>query len=307
MYNNGHKFFITGSNASMLSNELGTRLTGRNVMVNLYPFSFMEYIDFLDVSLGIEDLYSTEKRVQLKKMFDVYLRKGGMPEYVAYDNKDALKNVYDDILYRDIIARYDIKDVKALRELAMYFLSNVGTEYSYNKLKKMLMLGSENTVKTYVEYLENSFLVSTITKFSYSLKKQSAAQKKIYCIDNGFVDALAFQFSENKGQFLENLVFVEMKRRYEEVFYYKTENSYEVDFLVREGNQCKGIFQVTQNLEHAATYKREVRALQKAMEELKIDKATILTEHEYDKNEIQVEQGVIEVLPVCKWILEGKI
>jgi predicted AAA+ superfamily ATPase len=297
------KFFITGSNASLLSKELGTKLTGRCVAVELYPFSFREFLAFKGYKPKKNAMSYTAERAGVKKHFAEYLRHGGMPEYLVYKNEALLKRVYEDILYRDIVARYDIKQVKALRELGLYFLSNIGTLFSYNNLAKTLGVGSMNTIKSYADFLENSFLVFLISRFSYSLKQQFAANKKIYCIDNGLAESVAFQFSKNKGKFLENLVFLELKRKFPEIYYYKTSNNLEVDFLVKSGKKDIALIQVSDNLDHEKTRQREINSLSRAMDELKLTKGLILTED--TDEEIKADGKVILVQPVYKWLLEG--
>ncbi len=302
MQNKGHKFFITGSNASLLSKELGTKLTGRCVSIELYPFSFMEYLSFKGYEFKKNALSYTTERATIKKYFAEYLRHGGMPEYLKYNDSTLLKRVYEDILYRDIVARYDIKQVKALRELGLYLLSNIGALFSYNNLTKILGVGSMNTIKSYADYLENSFLVSLISRFSYSLKQQFVANKKIYCIDNGLAESIAFQFSKNKGKFLENLVFLELRRRRPEVYYYKTTNNLEVDFLIKNGKKDISLIQVADNLDNEKTRQREIGALTYAMDELKLKKALILTED--TEEEIKLKGKVILAQPIYKWLLE---
>lgn len=303
MQNKGHKFFITGSNASLLSKELGTKLTGRCVSIELYPFSFMEYLSFKGYKLQKDALSYTSERALIKKYFAEYLRHGGMPEYLKYNDPTLLKRVYEDILYRDIVARYDIKQVKALRELGLYLLSNIGALFSYNNLTKILGVGSMNTIKSYADYLENSFLVSLVTRFSYSLKQQFVANKKIYCVDNGLAESVAFQFSKNKGKFLENLVFLELRRRRHEIYYYKTANNLEVDFLTKNGKKGVSLIQAADNLSSEKTKQREIDALTYAMDELKIKKALILTED--TEEEVKLKGKVIFVRPIYKWLISS--
>ncbi len=167
MQGKGCKFFITGSNASLLSKELGTKLTGRNVNVELFPFSFMEFLSFKGFQLSKNGLSLTSERAAIKKHFAEYLKYGGMPEYLKYQDTTLLKRVYEDILYRDIVARYGIKQVKPLRELGLYLLSNIGGTFSYNHLKKVLGLGSMNTIKRYADFMENSYLIFLISKFTF--------------------------------------------------------------------------------------------------------------------------------------------
>ena len=305
MQDKGYKFFITGSNASLLSKELGTKLTGRYVNIELYPFSFIEFLSFKGFKLQKNILSYTAQRAGIKKNFSEYLKHGGMPEYLKYKDSTLLKRAYEDILYRDIVARYDIKQVKALRELGLYLLSNIGGTFSYNNLKKALGLGSMNTIKSYADFLENSFLIFLVNKFSYSLKHQFLSLKKIYCIDNGLADSVAFQFSKNKGKFLENLVFLELKRRRYEIYYYKTSNNLEVDFLVRSGKKDIGLIQTADNLDSEKTRQRELGSLERALEELKLREALILTEDR--EEEIKLKGSVITVKPIYKWLLEGSL
>lgn len=305
MQGKGCKFFITGSNASLLSKELGTKLSGRNVNVELFPFSFREFLSFKGFNLSKNGLSLTAERAMIKKNFAEYLKHGGMPEYLKYQDQTLLKGVYDDILYRDIVARYDIKQVKALRELGLYFLSNIGTAFSYNNMKKVLGLGSMNTIKSYADYLENSYLLFFVSKFSYSLKEQFVALKKIYCIDNGLAESIAFQFSKNKGKFLENAVFLELRRKFSEIYYYKTSNNLEVDFLIKSGKKDLMLIQVADHLDTDKTRQREVNSLAKAMDELKLKTGLILTDDTEEK--ITSDGKVITVKPVYKWLLEEGI
>lgn len=305
MQEKGCKFFITGSNASLLSKELGSKLTGRHVGVELFPFSFKEFLAFKGFQLSKHGLAVTSERAALRKLFSDYLRHGGMPEYLKYQDATLLKRVYEDILYRDIVARYGIKQVKPLRELGLYLLSNIGGTFSYNNLKKVLGLGSMNTIKRYADFLENSYLIFLIGKFSYSLKKQFVSLKKIYCIDNGLTEAVAFQFSRNQGKFLENLVFLELRRNFREIYYYKTDNNLEVDFLVRSGKKDLQLIQVADNLDSEKTRYREVHALEKAMDELKVKTALILTDD--TEEDIKLKGKAISVRPVYQWLLRDEV
>ncbi len=302
MQDNGFKFFVTGSNASLLSRELGTRLTGRTVLVELFPFSFTEYLAFKGELINDKTLYAARNRGRIKRHFNEYLHYGGMPEYLKYQDQSLLKRVYEDILYRDIIARYELKESKSLRELAFYLISNASSPYSITNLKNMLTLGSVNTVKTYISYLEDSYLFFSLSRFSYSLRQQGYYQKKGYSIDNGLSEAVAFQFSKNRGKYLKNLVFLELKKMGKEVFYYKTAKDKEVDFLIRSKNTHEMLIQVADNMDNAETRQREISALAEAMSELKLKKGLLLTsDHE---EAIKSGSHNIKALPVYKWLLE---
>ncbi len=298
MIDRGFKFFLTGSNASLLSKELGAKLTGRYLSIGLYPFSFDEFLRFKGYNITEKSLLLTEERAEIKRFFNEYLQHGGMPEYLRYKDIDILKKVYDDIIYRDIVTRYDIKEVKSLRELALYFMSNPGTLFSYNKLKEFLGLGSVNTTKSYVEYMENSFIIFTVNLFSSSLKQQVQAFKKVYCLDTGLAEVISFQFSRNRGRFLENLVFIELKRRGEEIYYHKTRESLEVDFLIKKGREVECLIQVCMSLSLPEVKERELKALVCGLKELNLHHGLILTEDEED--EMAVENKRVSIKPVYK-------
>ncbi|MEK7644574.1 MAG: ATP-binding protein [Patescibacteria group bacterium] len=298
---NRFKFFITGSNASLLSRELGTRLTGRYVDCTLYPFSFAEFLRWKNFEFLKKDLVKTTIRAELKKYFNEYFALGGMPEYLRFGSDEALKKVYESIIYRDIITRYELKDERALRELCVYLFSNLAVPFSYTALKETLRLGSVNTVKSYIQYLENSFLFFTVNKFNFSYRKQIISPKKAYCIDNALAKALGFSFSENKGRFLENIVFLELKRRGYEPTYYLSAKGQEIDFVVRPDAKKFELLQVCWSLENRHTKAREIAALQTAMADFKISVGYILTDDEDE--EIKVDGKKIIVMSVYKWLL----
>ena len=302
MMDKNYKFILTGSNATLLSRELGTKLTGRYVLSTLYPFSFKEFLKFKEYSLDKKDLLITEKKVRIKKQFDEYLKRGGMPEYLKYNfNPEILQRLYEDIIYRDIAARYGIKDMKTLRELALYYLTNITGEISYNKLKNTYKTGSVNTIKNYTEYLENSFLVDILNIFSYSIKQQAIAPKKVFCIDNGIADCISFAFSDNMGKYLENLVYIELKRRGETLYYYRTKNNNTVDFVVKRGNKISEIIQVCFDIGNEKTREREIKSLDQVMEELELNEGLIIT---YENEEIIKMNGKsIKVIPAYKWLI----
>lgn len=302
MQDHGFKFFITGSNASLLSKELGTKLTGRHISYTLYPFSFSEYLLFQGYHLQKNDLLETTKRATIKKYFLEYTQQGGMPEYLTYHNPESLKEVYNNILYRDIIVRYGITETKSLRELTLYLLSNVGVPFSFNNLKKLLGLGSMNTVKSYIEYLENSFLFFTVNLYQDSVKRQIMAPKKVYSIDPAFIDIMGFRFSANQGRVLENLVFIELARRGGDIYYYKTKNNGEVDFVVRQQQKPPAIIQVSWRIDDETTKQRELQNLLVAMEELHLSDSLLLT---YDITEtIKIDSKTIVIKPVYQWLTE---
>ncbi|MBI2017741.1 ATP-binding protein [Candidatus Daviesbacteria bacterium] len=301
MINSGYKFYITGSNASLLSKELGTKLTGRYVPVELFPFSFEEYLHFKKITLPDIARLTTVERGELKNAFWEYLKKGGIPQALQYPELPIHKTIYDDILNRDIGARYKLTDTKPLRELTFYLFSNISALVSYNKMKELLQLGSVNTVSSYIGYLETSWLLFAMNRYAFSVKKQQIANKKIYCIDTGLVKSVAFSFSEDKGKFLENTVFLKLRRLYEEdLYYYKTKRDREVDFYLPKQ---KTFIQVSQIIIDPATREREVQALVEAMEEVKGSSGFIITEDE--KETISVKGTTIFVVPIYEWLCQS--
>lgn len=301
MHDDGYKFFITGSNASLLSKELGTHLTGRHIDVELTPFSFLEFLSFHQIEICENDLLRVNKRSAIKRYFNQYMIEGGMPGYLKNPAPQILQAVYDDIIYRDIVVRHDIKDVKALRELAFNLLCNASNLFSYQKLANIVGLKSANTVKNYIVYLEDSYLFFCISRYSHSVQQQTIANKKIYCIDNAFIENIAFKTSQDLGRYLENIVFLELHRRGNNIFYYKTVKNHEVDFAICIGNQLTALIQVTKDLNNEATRAREVRALVEAMKETSLSHALILTLDE--KETIKIENFTIEVLPIYQWLI----
>ena len=302
LYEKKIKFYITGSNASLLSKELGTKLTGRHVNITLYPFSFKEYLKFNGIKLEEKSLYLTENIAKIKKYFDKYTKEGGIPEYLKYKNKEIIQNIYTDILYKDILVRYKLTDKKSLKELSKYLMSNIGRKFSYNKLKSMLLLGSVNTVKKYVDYLENSYLIFQLEKFDYSLKKQIVNQKKVYVIDPIFSSIVSFTFSQDIGRILENLVFLELKRREKEIYYHFED--YECDFVVKEGLEIIQAIQVTKSLSDLDTKKREFQGLLDALNTYKLNEGLMLTQDEEGEEIVEGKKVVIK--PIWKWLLDKK-
>lgn len=297
----GAKFLITGSNASLLSRELGTRLTGRYIPIELFPFSFVEFLRFKGYALPDPTRMTTVETASLQQALDQYLRLGGIPEPLKYPELPLLRTLYDDILYRDIAARYRIEEVRALKELAFYLMSNPASLISFNKLKERFRLGSVNTIKNYIEYLENNWLIFAINVYDFSVKRQQIAAKKVYGIDTGLVDTIGFSFSPNTGKLMENAVFLALRRKTRDIYYYTTPAGYEVDFYLPESRL---LVQVVQNMDHPATREREIRALADAMAALGLSSGLILTD---SQNDTVVRNGfTITIRSLAEWLLENE-
>jgi predicted AAA+ superfamily ATPase len=279
------KFIITGSNASLLSRELGTRLTGRHVDIELFPFSFEEMLLFGQIK-GSADT------------FDEYLFNGGFPEYLKFRKPYLLRELLNDILQRDIVARHNIRDSRSLRAMAVYLLTNAGKVFSYNGLRRMFDLGSTNTAISYVSYLEDSYLIFTVPKFDYSLKKQIVNERKVYSVDNGLSVANSASLTRDKGRMLENAVFVALRRSHREIYYFRERG--ECDFLIKEGNALSEAIQVTYEL-NEDNKDREINGLLEALSKFDLVGGLILTHSQEDR--FTIDGREITVLPVWKWML----
>lgn len=300
LIDNRYKVYLTGSNASLLRGELGAKLTGRYIPIELFPFSFYEFLQFKAVSIPNLSKLTTTSKSLLKRLLNQYLKAGGIPNAIKYPEIGLHKTLYEDIIYRDVATRYQISEIKALKELALYLISTTGSMLSFNKLKESLKLGSVNTVKDYIEYLGLSWLFFLLNRYAFSVKTQQIANKKIYAIDIGLVRSIGFSFSKNKGRLLENLVFLHLRKRKEAIFYYKTKFDEEVDFYLPSSGQ---LIQVCQQLKDAKVIVREMSALKHAMDEMSIKQAIIITEDEFDN--IEVIDKKIKIIPIYQWLLEG--
>jgi len=298
----GYKLVVTGSNSNLLSRELATHLTGRHLLTTVFPFSFKEYIKFEK-----KELTNTEVKEKLSQ----YLLNGGYPEILMkkVELKEYLSTLFNSILYKDIIKRYKLRNPKQIESLATYLISNVATEYSYNALTKIGKIKSSHTTEKYLKYLEESFMLFSLDRFSYKVKEQLSSNKKIYCIDNGFVQAKAFKLSQDLGKLYENIVACKLKE--EEVaekihfYYWKNPQQEEVDFLVKEGTKIKQLIQVCYNLENNDTKNREIRSLLKAGDELKCTNLIVINsdkEGEEDAEWFGIK-GKIKFIPLWKWLL----
>lgn len=280
-HDRGLNFVLTGSNASLLSKELGTKLTGRYLMKELFPFSYAEYNRMIKAKASLQS-------------FEGYLEYGGFPDYVRENNPEILHQLLRDVINRDILVRYGLRQPQTINDLAIYLLSNVGRKFSYNKLSKLFEIKSTTTTITYGSYLEDTYLLFTIPMFSYSLKKQKVNQKKLYAIDTGFIKANTLSFSADKGRLLENLVFLTLRRKYSEIYYF--EGRGECDFVVRDKGKVLLAVQVCYQLTEQ-NLGREVRGLENAIEETGAQEAVILSMDQED------EIHGFKVIPVWKWIV----
>lgn len=296
IFDERNKVFITGSNAKLLSSELATSLTGRHLKLELFPFSFKEFL--LQKNIAIKDFYDTKEKSSMVNYLKAYLKLGGFPEIVISQNVEELKQLYQDVLLKDLIVRFKIRDVKAFRELALFLISNAASLASFNNLKKLLGFKSVTTVKNHVDFLEEAYLIFSVPKFDYSLKKQIINERKIYAIDTGIINSVAFSFSENLGHILENAVYIELKRRGYSIYYHRDKK--ECDFLIKQGTRITQAIQVTETL-NMKTKDREIDGLVEAMKYHRLSGGAIIT---FDQEEeFKIKNRLIKIIPIWKWLL----
>ncbi len=305
------KIIVTGSNAKLLSRELSTHLTGRHIDFELFPFNLREVFLLKDIRLKENWMYSIKEVSKVKRNIDDYLMLGGFPEVYKF-GKRILQVIYADILEKDVITRYKIKNPQALKDLARYLISNSANEFSFTRLKNVVGLKDVHTVSNYVNYLENAYLIFKIERFSFKLKQQMIAPKKVYSIDTGLINAISFKASKNSGRLIENLVAIELLRRksYQdsdlEIYYWKDHRQHEVDFIVKRDNKIKQLIQVCYDIEDYNTRQRELKSLVKASRELKCSNLLVIT-WDYEAEEEFKGKGKgeeIKFVPLWKWLLE---
>lgn len=302
----GFNLIITGSNARLLSTELATHLTGRHFSLELYPFSFREYLHFNNFDYHKKD-FSTREIASIARFLENYLSFGGFPEVIQGENyKKYLISLYSTILTKDIILRHRVKYTNTLKEFANYLISNFARQITFNKLKNIFSLKSVHTAKNYLSFIEESYLIFQIERFSYKAKERLTAPRKIYAIDTGLINALSTKFSQETGYIYENAVAIELMRRkslnpQEDIYYWQNSYNCEVDFVIKGGLKVKQLIQVCYNIEDYDTRKREINSLLKASEKLKCNNLLTLT-YDYEGEE-KVEGKTIKFISLWKWLL----
>jgi len=300
----GYHLIITGSNSTLLSSELSTHLTGRHLPTYLFTFSFKEVLAISEKQLT---------NAEIGEKFMDFLINGGYPEpwMKQVDFKEYLQVLFDSILFKDIVKRHRIRFAGSLENLAIWLISNIACDFSFNALARQVQISNVHTLQKYLGHLEEAFIFFTISKFSYKISEQIKSNKKLYCYDNGFYKAKAFQFNPDYGKLLENLVAIDLRRRSLEkgyrLYYWKGRDQEEVDFVVQEGLNITQLIQVCWSLEQPRTREREVRSLIKASRDLKCNKLLVIT-HEYESRERVSWFGMeedVEYIPARKWLLRN--
>ena len=284
LYRRGKNLIITGSNANMLSSEMATVLTGRYLQIEMLPFSLDETMRWKNINPDRE-----EQAAQAIVLADDYMRNGGYPETIPARSitKSYLSTLFDSILLKDVAQRHNVRNTTDLYNLATYLLSNFCNPISANELAGELGLSSVATTKKFCDYLNELYLFFYLPRFNNKLKLMNKAPKKVYVVDNGFVQSTAFNLSENLGRLLENQVFVELLRRGyipgQTLFYYRTRNDKEIDFVTRKGAKVEQLIQVCYDMTSEKTRKRELDALVEAAEELHCDNLIVITNSQEEK------------------------
>ncbi|MHC1778223.1 MAG: ATP-binding protein [Lentimicrobium sp.] len=300
LQDSGKKIVLTGSNSSMLSMEFGSKLTGRYKQIELFPFSFKEFLRYRVVNFEEKDLFLPESMVMLKIQFKQWLEGGGLPEYLHYNDQDYVRTLFDNILYRDIIVRYGIRRHREFRELVQLLVSNLSLPVTFSSLQRSIGLSNSETVKEYMGYLSNAYVFYELHQYHDSLKKQLRNPRKVYLNDAAFHNIIGFSNSQNLGRKLENAVYLALRRSKSDLFSYKQKG--ECDFIFfgqhRQANAIQVCYTLTPENEN-----REITGLIEALQTFRLDKGLILT---YDQEyTVQKDTYQINVVPVWKWLLKS--
>ena len=293
------KIIISGSNAHLLSRELGTTLTGRHLDLLVYPLSFKEFLNCQKEDGAME--------MPNIKSFQQYLEFGGFPKvFFEESKKELLLTYFQDVINRDVVRRYSVRKTEGLKSLINFYFSNFSNPISYSSAAKFLGLTTDTAIK-FSQYFSNAYLTFFLKRFSFKVKERDRSPQKVYLIDPGLINAVGFKFSDNLGRLLENIVFLELLRRrggqaQADLFYWQDSQKREVDFIWQEGKAVKELIQVAADLHNLKTKEREVKALEKALDQFGLKRSLILTQD--SEEEIKAGKKIITVKPVYQWLLE---
>lgn len=302
----GYNLVLTGSNASLLSRELSTHLTGRHIPIEILPFDFKEILKAKQYEYSADKMLLPEEKAKLQGYITQYMTSGGFPEVVTKDvePRGYLDVLFDAVLFKDVIKRHKVRFSKQIDNLGSYLINNVSSQYTARKLASILAFKSDVTVAKYLDYLIEAYLVFSLDRHSTKATMRLRSPKKTYVVDNGLVTAKAVQHSPNNGKLMENLVFTELVKRgnqtNRELFYYKTRNDREIDFVLKNGYKVVELMQVSYDSTGLDVEEREVKALVEAGEELNVNNLTVLTWNE--KREIKKDGKTIQFIPLWEWL-----
>ena len=308
LHREGYNLVLTGSNAHLLSKELATHLTGRHMPIEILPFDFNEFLRAKKFQISEEYSALPQQRGELLNLMENYLVNGGFPEVAVnnVDPKDYLEVLFDALVFKDVVKRHRVKFSTQVANLGGHLINNFANLYTVRKILEILNLKSASTIEKYIKYLEEAYLIFSLLRYSHKSVQRIKSPRKVYAVDNGFITAKAIQHSPDKGKLMENLVFTELVKRgvkpNRELFYYKTRNDREVDFVVKNGVEVTELIQVCYESISSDVEQRETKALVEASDELKVKKLTVLTWDE--KRTVKKDSVTIEFRPLWEWLLE---
>jgi predicted AAA+ superfamily ATPase len=301
------RVFIIGSSSRMLSKDIATQMRGRALSLEVFPFSFREYLKFK----GIQPKRNMPpgERLAVQNAFEGYWESGGFPEVAGLNRALRIKihqEYFNAILFRDLVERHDISHPKAVIDLAHWLADHTGSLYSINSLTGYLKsLGHKvpkQAVSDYLNWFEDAFVLFTVRIYDSSLSRVNTNPKKIYCIDHSLVTSVSSGIMVNSGHLLENLVFTALRRNTQDIHYFKTKSGKEVDFITGRHGSPRLLIQVSETLRNPNTRKRETASLTEAMAELQISRSSIVTRNE--QKTIETESGTIEAVPIWRFLLQ---
>lgn len=307
LHREGYNVVLTGSNARLLGRELATALTGRHIPIEILPFDFQEFLRAKNYRVDQNELRTSEKKTQLLHLLEQYLVNGGYPEVVTKDLevRGYLGVLFDSLLFQDVVKRHRVRFSNQMGRLGSYLVNNAASPYSARRLARKLEFNSSHTLEKYLGYLVEAYLVFVLQRYSSKAGQRLRSPRKVYVVDNGFIAAKGVPHSPDTGQLMENLVFMELvKRGFEpnqSLFYYKTRDDREVDFVLKEGSAVREMIQVCYRSTRTGTEEREVKALVRAGRELKTKHLTVLTWDE--EKEVVAGSETVRFVPLWKWLL----
>jgi hypothetical protein len=298
-----NRVIITGSSSKLLSGELSSSMTGRHIDFLLFPFSFREFLKYKNWK--IPNAFSTVERAEIVNLLKEYLFSGGFPERYTL-GRQIIRNIYNDIVTKDVVQRHKIRHTDDLRQVARFLINNSANEFTYTSLKKLTRVKSVVSLTNWVQYLEEAYLIFQIERFSFKLKQIINAPKKIYSIDNGIIRELSTEQSQNKGKYMENTVAIQLFRYCKnldsfEVFNWKDHRGREVDFVIKRGNKITQLVQVTFASSLESISSRELESLVSASNDLKCNMLTVIT-WDYG-GELEINGKMIQFIPLWRWLL----
>ena len=319
LHREGYNLVLTGSNAHLLSKELATHLTGRHMPIEILPFDFSEFLRAKKFQISEEYSALPQQRGELLNLMENYLVNGGFPEVAVnnVDPKDYLEVLFDALVFKDVVKRHRVKFSTQVANLGGHLINNFANLYTIRKILEILNLKSASTIEKYIKYLEEAYLIFSLLRYSPKSIQRIKSPRKVYAVDNGFITAKAIQHSPDKGKLMENFVFTELVKRgvkpNRDLFYYKTRNDREIDFVVKSGVDVTELIQVCYESINSDVEQRETKALFEAGGELapldaklsngvKKLKLTVLTWDE--KRAVEKDGVTIHFKPLWEWLTE---